>query len=117
MSVSQLCEVTDIDSSLIHHHLKFLKSKLTIEHFYEHKLGDSNYSYYRLTKYGRDFITKILGLFYPVLTIKRKRLLYYEETETSIPLEGTMIEGEITKEVNETGEKMSKFIDELIGLM
>ena len=50
LSFSDLVNITNIKRNLLPNHLNILVRSFLVDHFYEHNIGDSRYSYYKITK-------------------------------------------------------------------
>jgi DNA-binding HxlR family transcriptional regulator len=85
LSFSGIQEKIGINRPLLANHLKKLSRKLLIEHFYEHEVGNENFSYYRLSPFGKALLDNMMGTLY-FRRIKSKITLFaqleWEETAT-----------------------------------
>lgn len=64
LSFSEIKEKLQLKRSLLASHLKKLTRNLLIEHYYEHEIGNENYSFYSLSSYGRNLLANMLGALY-----------------------------------------------------
>lgn len=69
---TRLAKFYRVAKNTLAHHLKTLARSLLIEHFYEHKLGVEQYSYYKLSAYGRRIVTKLYQSLSSITPIKIK---------------------------------------------
>jgi len=113
MSFSEIREITGINDSLLSNHLRKLKDSMLIEQFYEHLVGQENYSFYKITKYGKKIINNLFNIFYVVH--KRKVQLYLKiEEETAIPSEALLSSRNPTSELSDTAEEIKQILDKLV---
>jgi DNA-binding HxlR family transcriptional regulator len=59
LSFSEIRETVDIETPLLSNHLRRLSESLLVEHFYEHVLGDERYSFYRISKFGKNILDNL----------------------------------------------------------
>jgi DNA-binding transcriptional ArsR family regulator len=64
MSFSDLNKKTGIEGPSLSNHLKILSRTLLAEHFYDHKIGNDNFSYYRISPLGERLLQNLLGTLY-----------------------------------------------------
>lgn len=64
LSFSELQSRTGINASLLSNHLKKLKDSMLIERIFDRIVGEVVYSFYKITKYGKDIVERLFGLFY-----------------------------------------------------
>jgi predicted transcriptional regulator len=74
LSFSEISEKVGISRPLLANHLRKLGSTLLIDHFYEHEVGNEEFSYYRISPFGKALIGNIFGT------------LYFRQLETEITL-------------------------------
>jgi len=63
---SEILKDTRLGDSLLSSHLRTLKDSYLVEQFYEHEVGREVYSFYALTKFGRNILTSLLSTYYIV---------------------------------------------------
>lgn len=66
MAFSEILKETGLGDSLLSSHLRKLKDSYLVEQFYEHEAGREEYSFYALTKFGRNIMTSLLSTYYLV---------------------------------------------------
>jgi len=66
MAFSDILEETGLGDSLLSSHLRVLKDSFLVVQFYEHEVGREEYSFYGLTKFGRNIMTSLLGTYYQI---------------------------------------------------
>jgi len=76
LSFSELVGKTGIADSLISTHLRKLRDSMLIEHFYEHKVGREEYSFYRITKYGRRILNNLFNVIYIITEERELEIIY-----------------------------------------
>jgi len=64
LSFSQIQKKVGISRPLLANHLKKLSKTLLIEHFYEHEIGNENFSYYRISPFGKALLGNMIGALY-----------------------------------------------------
>jgi len=64
LSFSEIREKVGISRPLLANHLKKLIKSLLIEHFYEHEVGNENFSYYRIAPFGKTLLENMMGTLY-----------------------------------------------------
>jgi DNA-binding transcriptional ArsR family regulator len=64
ISFSDLNKKTGIDGPSLSNHLKILSRALLAEHFYDHKIGNDKFSYYRISPLGKRLLQNLLGTLY-----------------------------------------------------
>ena len=64
MAFSEILKETRLSDSLLSSHLRTLQDSYLIEQFYEHEMGNEKYSFYTLTKFGRNILTNLLSTYY-----------------------------------------------------
>lgn len=86
-SFTQLMRILGLDQSTLNYHLKKLIHGTLIENYYQKVPYTSEYSFYDLTEFGRNFLTKLTELVsFPLLFIPEKQSIVYEpESEVIIP--------------------------------
>jgi DNA-binding transcriptional ArsR family regulator len=60
LSFSDIKHRTDMNDALLSSHLRKLKDSLLVEQYYQHIQNKQDYSYYQLTEYGKNILTKLL---------------------------------------------------------
>ncbi len=60
LSFSDIRQRTDMTDALLSSHLRKLKDSLLVEQYYQHIQDKQDYSYYQLTDYGKNILTKLL---------------------------------------------------------
>ena len=81
LSFSDLQTRTGLTASLLSNHLRKLKDSMLIERIFDRIVGKVVYSYYKITKYGKDMVERLFGLFYTT-TITRAIILLESITFT-----------------------------------
>ena len=66
MKFSEILKETRLGGSLLSGHLRTLQDSFLVERFYEHEMGNEKYSFYALTKFGRNILTSLLSTYYIV---------------------------------------------------
>jgi DNA-binding transcriptional ArsR family regulator len=66
MAFSEILKETRLGDSLLSSHLRTLQDSYLVEQFYEHEMGNEKYSFYALTKFGRNILTSLLSTYYIV---------------------------------------------------
>lgn len=64
MKFSEILEETRLGESLLSSNLRTLQDSFLVERFYEHEIGNEEYSFYALTKFGRNIMTSLLSTYY-----------------------------------------------------
>jgi len=64
MAFSDILEETRLGDSLLSSHLRLLQDSFLVVQFYEHEMGNEKYSFYALTKFGRNILTSLLSTYY-----------------------------------------------------
>ncbi len=88
LSFSELQNRTGINASLLSNHLKKLKQSLLIEQIYDRVIGEVAYSFYKITKYGKDIMSRLFGLFSTTtitrMTVVMESITFTESAEAQI---------------------------------
>ena len=66
MAFSEILQETRMGDSLLSSHLRTLQDSYLVEQFYEHEMGNEKYSFYAITKFGRNILTSLLSTYYIV---------------------------------------------------
>lgn len=61
-SFSEIKKETELNDALLSSHLRKLKDSLLVEQYYKHVENKQDYSYYKLTKYGKTILTNLLKI-------------------------------------------------------
>ena len=80
LSFSEIREKVAISRPLLANHLKKLSKSLLIEHFYEHEVGNENFSYYRIAPFGKALLENMIGTLY-LKRIKTKTTILVAQIE------------------------------------
>ena len=84
LSFSDLQTRTGLTASLLSNHLRKLKDSMLIERIFDRIVGEVVYSFYKITKYGKDIMNRLFGLFYTIpITITGSRVLIETFTLTA----------------------------------
>ena len=88
---------------------------MLIERFYEHVVGQDEYSFYKLTKYARRILNNIFNVFY-VIRHDRQLEVSIKMTDRSTVLSPEMYLSNYDneKDRNDTAEEITKKIIELM---
>jgi len=71
LSFSTIKERLGLDKLTLNYHLKKLYSSGLIDHYFEHKLGNKEYSYYSITKLGERFLNGLIMLLIPEVPFEK----------------------------------------------
>ena len=84
LSFSEIVKLTEIEKSLLTHHLKTLQKSLLITHFYEHTIGNDNFSFYELSAFGRILINALFNVMNPIPpSVKRVLEKRYQQSNST----------------------------------
>jgi predicted transcriptional regulator len=91
LSFSEISERINISRPLLANHLKKLSRTLLIDHFYEHAVGNEEFSYYKISSFGKALLGNMFGTLYFKKTKTEITIIHIKSEETSavlmIPLE------------------------------
>lgn len=116
LSFSELVLNTGINDALISTHLRILKDSMLLEQFYEHINGRDEYSFYKITHYGRQILNGLFNIFY-IIKKKREIELYLKITDevTAISPDTYMNLDGTSKISSDTAEGIKEIIQELLS--
>jgi DNA-binding HxlR family transcriptional regulator len=77
-SFSQLMDELGLDQSTLRYHLKKLSFGGIIENYYQKRTDTTEYSFYKLSEFGRDLLSKLSELVsvLPVFSAKEQSIVY-----------------------------------------
>ena len=114
MSFSHIHEKTGIGDSLLSNHLRKLKDSMLIEQFYEHMVGQDEYSFYKMTKYGKRIMDNLFDIFYVIQYTRITEInVRIKENVTAIAPKSYFSNTDLSKESIETTEEFKQIINEL----
>jgi DNA-binding transcriptional ArsR family regulator len=116
LSFSEIEKESGLDRTLLASHLRKLNSALLVEHFYEHEVGNTKFSYYKISALGKTLLQNLLKtLVLEIKETRKKRVVTYvrvEEEEASSDT-SMKLEADASNKFSEATAK--DFIRKIIG--
>jgi len=116
LSFSELVGQTGITDSLISTHLRKLRDSMLIEHFYEHEVGREEYSFYKITKYGRRILNNLFNIVYIITEERELEFIYMRERGIVTSISPNMYDPTDEKiGISDTAERIIRMVREVMA--
>lgn len=114
LSFSEIRNKVETSPPLLANHLNKLIDTFLVEHFYEHKIGDERYSYYKISTFGKYLIENMLETLYAKRITKAKITYFKAEFEEKTSVQSSIFNLSETKQGSDATTEIDKIVKKIV---